>query len=132
MQKYTLGKEELPNAFKLSKYRSVPFMRHALSLCRVAGLRRMAASAELKDLCVGGEDEMERLLALEPGAVRSECCSISARSRELAELGSFPGVRQLVELDLPPSRESAEQAPRAVVGLFKLWILTHVYQRRGA
>ncbi len=79
----------------------------------------MAASAELEDLCLGGADEMERLLALEPGALREECCSISAR------------IQALQELNLPASWEFWEQAPRAVVGLFKLWTLTQVYQREA-
>ncbi len=107
LQKENRGKAALPKAFELSRRSGrIEAVRHALCLCRVTGLRRVAASPELEDLCTDGADEMDRLLSLESVALEQEYGLFSAR------------LRGPQGLNLPAATEIAEHAPRALVGLF--------------
>ena len=114
------GAAGLPSALQQSRWpdRITP-RAHAVLLCRAAGLRKAAASGEVEGL--GGAAEMERLLALGDQELQAECDAIPPHLRKA---GSFDVLG--VQVTTPDARV------RAVVGLFRQWLIQAGARRLGA
>ena len=117
------GRGDLPQAFRRQHHSvdtgRVTAREHAVLLCRVAGLRKAASSGEVG--CLGGCEEMERLLSLGGHALQEERRAIPAHLRKA---GSFA---------LEDAREqNADARVAAVVGLFQTWLFNVGARRLGA